>query len=117
MAVSFIYFNVFQFSTQEPRCVVSLDQSARRERIPVCQQVLVWRSHIVGIICDAVSHSCFCAADDFEDQTDFLLIPSHQELLGDRAKDCEISVCIEQTGLEDRGHYVLSYVLFRCVYN
>ncbi|XP_026201931.1 Hermansky-Pudlak syndrome 3 protein isoform X3 [Anabas testudineus] len=52
-------------------------------------------------------------ADDFEDQTDFLLIPSHQELLGDRAKDCEISVCIEQTGLEDRGHYVLSYVLFR----
>uniref|UniRef100_A0A3Q1GXC8 HPS3 biogenesis of lysosomal organelles complex 2 subunit 1 n=1 Tax=Anabas testudineus TaxID=64144 RepID=A0A3Q1GXC8_ANATE len=30
------------------------------------------------------------------------------ELLGDRAKDCEISVCIEQTGLEDRGHYVLS---------
>uniref|UniRef100_A0A3Q3SR84 Uncharacterized protein n=1 Tax=Mastacembelus armatus TaxID=205130 RepID=A0A3Q3SR84_9TELE len=56
-----------------------------------------------------------CAADYVEDQTDFLLIPRHQELLGDRAKDCDIPVSIEKTGLEDRGQYTLSYVLFRCV--
>lgn len=59
-------------------------------------------------------HLCV-QADQLEDQTDFLLIPRHQELLGDRAKDCDIPVCIEKTGLEDRGQYTLSYVLFRCV--
>lgn len=55
------------------------------------------------------------AADHLEDQADFLLLPRHQELLGDRAKDCDIPVSIEKTGLEDRGQYALSYVLFRCV--
>ncbi|XP_008282511.1 BLOC-2 complex member HPS3 isoform X3 [Stegastes partitus] len=50
-------------------------------------------------------------ADYLED--DFLFIPGHVELLGDRAKDCEIPVSIEKTGLEDRGQYALSYVLFR----
>lgn len=54
-------------------------------------------------------------AADLEDQADFLLLPRHQELLGDRAKDCDIPVSIEKTGLEDRGQYALSYVLFRCV--
>ncbi|XP_028299409.1 BLOC-2 complex member HPS3 isoform X3 [Gouania willdenowi] len=53
------------------------------------------------------------AADFPEDQVDFLLIPGHQELLGDRAKDCDICVSIEKTGLEDRRHYSLSYALFR----
>lgn len=48
-----------------------------------------------------------------EDEIDFLLIPRHVELLGDRAKDCDIPVSIEKTGLEDRGQYALSYVLFR----
>uniref|UniRef100_A0A3B4XY45 HPS3 biogenesis of lysosomal organelles complex 2 subunit 1 n=1 Tax=Seriola lalandi dorsalis TaxID=1841481 RepID=A0A3B4XY45_SERLL len=57
-----------------------------------------------------------CAADHLEDQTDFLLIPKHQELLGDRAKDCDIPVSIEKTGLEDKGQYTLSYVLFRCFF-
>ncbi|XP_056235399.1 Hermansky-Pudlak syndrome 3 protein isoform X2 [Seriola aureovittata] len=52
-------------------------------------------------------------SDHLEDQTDFLLIPKHQELLGDRAKDCDIPVSIEKTGLEDKGQYTLSYVLFR----
>ncbi|XP_035509465.1 Hermansky-Pudlak syndrome 3 protein [Morone saxatilis] len=52
-------------------------------------------------------------ADHLEDQADFLLLPRHQELLGDRAKDCDIPVTIEKTGLEDRGQYTLSYVLFR----
>lgn len=53
--------------------------------------------------------------DYLEDQSDFLLIPRHQELLGSRAKDCDIRVSMEGTGLEDRRHYTLSYVLFRCV--
>ncbi|XP_028260044.1 BLOC-2 complex member HPS3 isoform X2 [Parambassis ranga] len=53
------------------------------------------------------------SADYLEDQVDFLLIPRHQELLGDRAKDCDIPVSIEKTGLVDRGQYTLSYVLFR----
>ncbi|XP_013882541.1 BLOC-2 complex member HPS3 [Austrofundulus limnaeus] len=51
--------------------------------------------------------------DYLEDQSEFLLIPRHQELLGDRAKDCDIPVSMEGTGLEDRRHYTLSYVLFR----
>lgn len=63
-----------------------------------------------------LSRSYLCAADHLEDQTDFLFIPRHQELLGDQAKDCEIPVCIEKTGLEDRGHYMVSYVLFRCAW-
>lgn len=57
---------------------------------------------------------CVCAEDHLEDQSDFLVVQRHQELLGDRAKDCDISVSIEKTGLEDRGQYTLSYVLFRC---
>lgn len=53
-------------------------------------------------------------ADHLEDQSDFLVLPRHQELLGDRAKDCDIPVSIEKTGLEDgTGQYTLSYVLFR----
>lgn len=51
--------------------------------------------------------------DPAEDQTDFLVLSIHQELLGDRAKDCDIPVSIEKTGLEDRGQYALTYVLFR----
>lgn len=55
------------------------------------------------------------AEDPLEDQADFLFIPGHQELLGDCAKGCDISISIEKTGLEGRGQYTLSYVLFRCV--
>ncbi|XP_061540373.1 Hermansky-Pudlak syndrome 3 protein isoform X3 [Phycodurus eques] len=51
--------------------------------------------------------------DQAEDQADFLLLPRHQELLGERAKNCDISVSIEKTGLEDRGQNTVSYVLFR----
>ncbi|KAF1385369.1 hypothetical protein PFLUV_G00107040 [Perca fluviatilis] len=52
--------------------------------------------------------------DHLEDQADFLVLQRHQELLGDRAKDCDIPVSIEKTGLEDStGQYTLSYVLFR----
>lgn len=55
------------------------------------------------------------STDYLEDQSDFLLIPRHQELLGDRAKECDFPVSMEGTGLEDRRLYTLSYVLFRCV--
>ncbi|KAJ0032807.1 hypothetical protein NQD34_002888 [Periophthalmus magnuspinnatus] len=51
--------------------------------------------------------------DDPEEQTDFFVLPRHQELLGDRAQNCEIPVTVERTGLEDRGQYTVSYVLFR----
>ncbi|XP_061680263.1 Hermansky-Pudlak syndrome 3 protein isoform X2 [Syngnathoides biaculeatus] len=51
--------------------------------------------------------------DQSEDQADFLLLPRHQELLGERAKDCDIPIIIEKTGLEDRGQNTVSYVLFR----
>uniref|UniRef100_A0AAQ4NVD8 HPS3 biogenesis of lysosomal organelles complex 2 subunit 1 n=3 Tax=Gasterosteus aculeatus aculeatus TaxID=481459 RepID=A0AAQ4NVD8_GASAC len=52
--------------------------------------------------------------DHLEDHVDFQILPIHQELLGDRAKDCDIAVSIEKTGLEDsKGQYTLSYVLFR----
>ncbi|XP_040897116.1 Hermansky-Pudlak syndrome 3 protein isoform X2 [Toxotes jaculatrix] len=53
------------------------------------------------------------SAVHLEEQTDFLFVPRHQELLGDRAKECDIPVSIEKTGLEDKGQYTLSYVLFR----
>uniref|UniRef100_A0A3B4Y2D9 HPS3 biogenesis of lysosomal organelles complex 2 subunit 1 n=1 Tax=Seriola lalandi dorsalis TaxID=1841481 RepID=A0A3B4Y2D9_SERLL len=46
----------------------------------------------------------------------FVICVCHQELLGDRAKDCDIPVSIEKTGLEDKGQYTLSYVLFRCFF-
>lgn len=58
---------------------------------------------------------CLPAEDPLEDQADFQFIPSHVELLGDRAKDCELSVSMEKAGLEERGQRTLSYVLFRCV--
>ncbi|KAK1896416.1 Hermansky-Pudlak syndrome 3 protein, partial [Dissostichus eleginoides] len=52
--------------------------------------------------------------DHIDDQADFMVLPRHQELLGDVAKDCDIPVSIENTGLEDgKGQYTLSYVLFR----
>ncbi|KAF7654019.1 hypothetical protein LDENG_00075770 [Lucifuga dentata] len=52
--------------------------------------------------------------DHVEDLIDFLLLPKHQELLSNRARDCGIPVSIEQTGLEtDRGQYTVSYVLHR----
>ncbi|XP_061739813.1 Hermansky-Pudlak syndrome 3 protein isoform X2 [Nerophis ophidion] len=51
--------------------------------------------------------------DQADDQTDFLLIPRHQELLGERAKDCNVPITMEKTGLEDGGRNSFSYVLFR----
>uniref|UniRef100_A0A3Q0T840 HPS3 biogenesis of lysosomal organelles complex 2 subunit 1 n=1 Tax=Amphilophus citrinellus TaxID=61819 RepID=A0A3Q0T840_AMPCI len=54
------------------------------------------------------------SSDYLEDQGDFLLVPRHQELLGDRAKDGGIPVSIENTGLEDGGRYELSYFFQGC---
>ncbi|XP_077391712.1 BLOC-2 complex member HPS3 isoform X2 [Festucalex cinctus] len=53
------------------------------------------------------------APKDAEEQIDFLLLPRHQELLGERAKDCDIPVSIEKTGLDDGGQNAFKYVLFR----
>ncbi|XP_014903091.1 BLOC-2 complex member HPS3 isoform X3 [Poecilia latipinna] len=55
----------------------------------------------------------FKSEDYPEEQSDFLLVPKHQELLGDRAGACDVPVSVEQTGLEDRRRYTLSYLLFR----
>uniref|UniRef100_A0A8C7YCI4 HPS3 biogenesis of lysosomal organelles complex 2 subunit 1 n=1 Tax=Oryzias sinensis TaxID=183150 RepID=A0A8C7YCI4_9TELE len=39
----------------------------------------------------------------------------HQELLESKAKDCDIVVTMEKTGLEDQAQYQFSYILFRSV--
>lgn len=57
----------------------------------------------------------FPSDEQLEEHSDFLVVPRHQELLGDRAKECDIHVSMEKTSLEDGRHYLLSYVLFRCV--
>uniref|UniRef100_A0A4W5PDF6 HPS3 biogenesis of lysosomal organelles complex 2 subunit 1 n=1 Tax=Hucho hucho TaxID=62062 RepID=A0A4W5PDF6_9TELE len=51
------------------------------------------------------------------DQDDFFIFPKHQELLGDRAKDCGVKVSLEWTGMESetRGTLAITYVLYRCV--
>uniref|UniRef100_A0A8C6SNN8 HPS3 biogenesis of lysosomal organelles complex 2 subunit 1 n=1 Tax=Neogobius melanostomus TaxID=47308 RepID=A0A8C6SNN8_9GOBI len=56
-------------------------------------------------------HQLTC--DDVEEQNDFFVLPRHLELLGDQAKNCDIPVSIEQTGLEDKQQYTVSYVLFK----
>uniref|UniRef100_A0A4W5PHF1 HPS3 biogenesis of lysosomal organelles complex 2 subunit 1 n=1 Tax=Hucho hucho TaxID=62062 RepID=A0A4W5PHF1_9TELE len=49
------------------------------------------------------------------DQDDFFIFPKHQELLGDRAKDCGVKVSLEWTGMESetRGTLAITYVLYR----
>ncbi|XP_017294897.1 Hermansky-Pudlak syndrome 3 protein isoform X2 [Kryptolebias marmoratus] len=76
-------------------------------------EVLVLKLETTAEPASAEESSDVFKSDYLEDQSDFLLIPRHQELLGNRAKDCDIPVSIERTGLEDRRHYKLSYVLFR----
>ncbi|XP_059922179.1 Hermansky-Pudlak syndrome 3 protein isoform X3 [Gadus macrocephalus] len=51
--------------------------------------------------------------DQGEDPGDFLVLQRHQELLGERARDCGVSVTIEKTGMEETGQYTLSFVLYR----
>ncbi|CAB1323821.1 unnamed protein product [Coregonus sp. 'balchen'] len=49
------------------------------------------------------------------DQDDFFIFPKHQELLGDRAKDCGFKVSLEWTGMESeaRGNLAITYILYR----
>uniref|UniRef100_A0A673VKA7 HPS3 biogenesis of lysosomal organelles complex 2 subunit 1 n=1 Tax=Salmo trutta TaxID=8032 RepID=A0A673VKA7_SALTR len=49
------------------------------------------------------------------DQDDFFIFPKHQELLGDRAKDCGVKVSLEWTGMESeaRGILTITYILYR----
>lgn len=58
----------------------------------------------------------FPSDEHLEEHSDFLVIPRHQELLGDQAKECDIHISMEKTSLEDGRHYLLSYVLFRCLF-
>lgn len=58
---------------------------------------------------------CLPTEYPLQDQADFQFIPRNMELLGDQAKDCDLTVSMEKAGLEDRRQYTLSYVLFRCV--
>lgn len=48
-------------------------------------------------------------------QEDFFLFPKHQEMLGNEAKECGISLVLEWTGMEaeSRGDMSVVYVLFR----
>ncbi|KAL1022867.1 hypothetical protein UPYG_G00033510 [Umbra pygmaea] len=50
-----------------------------------------------------------------QDLDDFFIFPKHQELLGERAKDCGVKVCLEWTDLtsESRENLVFSYILYR----
>ncbi|CAB1332269.1 unnamed protein product [Coregonus sp. 'balchen'] len=49
------------------------------------------------------------------DQDDFFIFPKHQELLGDRAKDCGVKVSLEWTSMESeaRGILAITYILYR----
>ncbi|XP_053718456.1 Hermansky-Pudlak syndrome 3 protein isoform X2 [Synchiropus splendidus] len=46
-------------------------------------------------------------------EEDFLLIHRHQELLGDAAEECGVSISVESTSLEEREQHTLSYLLYR----
>lgn len=45
------------------------------------------------------------------------MLPKHQEMLGEEAKDCGVSVSLEWTGVEGeiRSHMGLTYILYRCL--
>ncbi|XP_064792177.1 Hermansky-Pudlak syndrome 3 protein isoform X4 [Oncorhynchus masou masou] len=49
------------------------------------------------------------------DHDDFFIFPKHQELLGDRAKDCGVKISLEWTGMESeaRGNLIITYILYR----
>ncbi|XP_043078261.1 Hermansky-Pudlak syndrome 3 protein isoform X2 [Puntigrus tetrazona] len=49
------------------------------------------------------------------EQEDFFLFPKHQEMLGNEAQECGVSIVLEWTGMEDqsRGDMSVAYVLFR----
>ncbi|XP_020330351.1 BLOC-2 complex member HPS3 isoform X1 [Oncorhynchus kisutch] len=49
------------------------------------------------------------------DHDDFFIFPKHQELLGDRAKDCGVKISLEWTGMESeaRGNFIITYILYR----
>ncbi|XP_023195982.1 Hermansky-Pudlak syndrome 3 protein isoform X2 [Xiphophorus maculatus] len=77
-------------------------------------EVLVLKLEATAEPTGVEEHSDSFKSEDYpEEQSDFLLVPKHQELLGDGARTCDVPVSVEQTGLEDRRHYTLSYLLFR----
>ncbi|KAM6963134.1 BLOC-2 complex member HPS3 [Aplochiton taeniatus] len=48
-----------------------------------------------------------------QDPDGFLFLPRHQELLGGRARECGLEVILEQTGLDERGTFTFTYILYR----
>ncbi|KAL4630785.1 Hermansky-Pudlak syndrome 3 protein-like [Arapaima gigas] len=50
-----------------------------------------------------------------QDPDDFFILPKHQEMLGEEAKECGVSVTVEWTGVETepRDNLRLTYVLYR----
>lgn len=47
---------------------------------------------------------------------DFFVFPKHLEMLGDKAKDCGVSLSLEWTGMEAEasGNMGVTYLLYRC---
>ncbi|KAF7202799.1 BLOC-2 complex member HPS3 isoform X2 [Nothobranchius furzeri] len=76
-------------------------------------EVLVLKLEVTSEPTMQESSDAHPSGDYLEDQSDFLLIPRHQELLGNRAEDCDVVVGVENTGLEDGRRYTRTYVLFR----
>lgn len=122
-----------QISNQGPECsnVAALDfdrsvilhlSTIKPKKVALCAGYIALQSELEALVLK-LENSCEVtaaketpnelASDDAEEQTDFFVLPRHLELLGDRAKSCDIPVCIEKTGLEDKRHYTVSYVLFK----
>ncbi|XP_018617425.2 BLOC-2 complex member HPS3 [Scleropages formosus] len=51
----------------------------------------------------------------YQDPDDFFMFPKHQEMLGEEAKECGVSVTLEWTGMENehRDKLGLTYILYR----
>lgn len=47
---------------------------------------------------------------------DFFVLPKHLEMLGDKAKDCGVSLSLEWTGMETEAsdNVGFTYILYRC---
>uniref|UniRef100_A0A1A8MVZ7 Hermansky-Pudlak syndrome 3 n=1 Tax=Nothobranchius pienaari TaxID=704102 RepID=A0A1A8MVZ7_9TELE len=76
-------------------------------------EVLVLKLEVTSEPTMQESSDAHPSGDYLEDQSDFLLVPRHQELLGNRAEACDVVVGVENTGLEDGRQYTRTYVLFR----
>lgn len=46
---------------------------------------------------------------------DFYMLPKHQEMVGEQAKDCGVSITLEWTGVESESRFDtgVTYILYR----